>query len=156
MTEEKRFSHVPLINLTEDEIDEACFDAKDKAWVAVVDLFDQKREVESITYQSLADRIGRKKTQVHRWVDSSSNMTLQSLGLIAAGMDATVSIKLTPRKFDPALRNYCHPAESAAEIVSLRLNRKVLLPPSSDGSREHRPDPHVLKRHFSYQVEDIA
>lgn len=107
--------------LSEEQIADARFRAKDRAWLAVADLFDRESEECGLTYQQLADRIRRKKAQVHRWIDCSSNLTLESLGLLAEGLDADVVISLDPRRTSPLSSNYCHPAVMAEAMCTLNV-----------------------------------
>lgn len=112
---------------------DASFAAKDAAWVAVAELFDEKAERGEITYKALADRICRSKSQVHKWLNSSSNVTLKSLGLLAAGLNADVEIKLTPHVETSWKANRCHPAEAAAATVACYTS-------SMSNVRRYRPE----------------
>lgn len=142
------------VPLTPEEVEDACFLARDKAWVAVADIFDQNNEAGTVTYQSLADRVGRKKAQVHRWIDSSCNMTLRSLGLLAAGLNADVVIKLEPKSRSHLGVNHCHPSEDAAAVVLLRMkSRQSHVIPSSYSSESELGRPH---QRFSMQIEENA
>lgn len=105
--------------LTEDEIDDALFRGRDRAWVAVAGLFDHKCESQKLTYQALGDRINRKKSQVHYWLSGAGNMTLKTMGLLAEGMDADLEIKLVPRCVEDFSHNYCHPVVSAESTILL-------------------------------------
>ncbi|RYZ90712.1 MAG: hypothetical protein EOP06_07585 [Proteobacteria bacterium] len=106
--------------LTIDEIDDALFRGRDRAWLAAAGMFDQKRVEGNITYQALADRIDRKKSQVHYWLKSASNMTLKTLGLLAEGMDSDLEIRLVPRIAEVGFRNYCHPSVVAENIIVMK------------------------------------
>lgn len=145
-------ANAKLQPLSVDEIEDACFSGKDKAWVAVADLFDRKSEQKTITYKSLGDRIGKRRSQVHRWIDSSCNMTLQSLGLLAEGLDADLKIELCPRLNQSSARNnYCHPAEAAAAVVSLRLQASGQADTANEDIVGHLRQP---MRTFHYHVEE--
>lgn len=98
--------------LSADELSDAGFRARDRAWAALADLFDQLQEEEHLTYDELGKRIGKKKSQVHRWLASPCNVTLQSLGLLAEGMNADLYIQLVKRLQNAG--NSFHECESAA------------------------------------------
>lgn len=109
-------SSMPNI-LCDEMLDDAAFAARDEAWAAMVELFDDLAERDEISYKTLAERINRSRSQVHRWLNSSSNVTLKSLGLIATGMNADVQIKLCPVTQPEYGQNECHPADSAAASI---------------------------------------
>lgn len=113
---ETRMEKLP--QLSEEELEDACFRARDRAWAAVAGQFQDLAESEGLTYETLAKRIGRKRSQVHRWLNSACNMTLGSVGLLAEGMNSDIDISVAPRPQVPT--NRCHPAESAAIQVKIR------------------------------------
>ena len=95
MSAAQRIAEMP--ELSQDDLTDAGFRARDRAWAALADLIDQLREEEGITYKKLGHRIGKKKSQVHKWLNSPCNVTLYSLGLLAEGMDADLNIDLSRR-----------------------------------------------------------
>ena len=103
--------------LTLDEQDDAAFRARDRAWAAVVGLFDQYAVSQGLTYKSLGDRIGRKRSQVQRWLGSAFNINTASLGLLAEGLNADIIIELRPRVAKHWSDNKCHPSEEARAFV---------------------------------------
>lgn len=103
--------------LCDEMLDDAAFAARDEAWAALVGLFDDLAERNEISYGTLAERIGRSKSQVHRWLHSSSNVTLKSLGLLAAGMNADVQVTLCPVSLEVYGGNEYHPADAAAASI---------------------------------------
>ena len=98
--------------LDEDEQEDACFRARDRAWAALAGLFQHYRETEGFNYRQLGDRIGRRRAQVQRWLSSPFNMNLQSIGLLAEGMNADLRIEVVPR-VTVVGTNQCHPSEEA-------------------------------------------
>ena len=106
--------------LTEDEIDDALFRGRDRAWAAAAGMFDHKRETQKLTYQGLANRIDRRKSQVHYWFSGARNMTLKTLGLLAEGMDTDLEIRLVPRMMPIGNENYCHPSTMAASMIVMK------------------------------------
>lgn len=110
MTVATRVGDMPKLN--PDDVADAGFRARDRAWAALADLFEHLREEENLTYEELGKRIGKKKSQVHRWLSSPSNVTLQSFGLLAEGMDSDLNIELIRRLGSRA--NTFHQCESAA------------------------------------------
>jgi transcriptional regulator with XRE-family HTH domain len=106
--------------LDEDQEDDACFRARDRAWSALVDRFTAYQHSQNLNYEQLGRRIGRTRSQVQRWLRSSFNMNLRSLGLLAEGLDADLIIDLAPRHQDNGQRNYCHPAEAARSLLISR------------------------------------
>lgn len=131
-----RISSLPT--LTHEEIEDARFRARDRAWATIAGLFEDLSDTEDLTYEALATRIGRKKSQVHRWLDSSCNMTLQSVGLLAEGLNVDLVFLAQPR--ERVRSNSCHPSESAAisckigrsqvrqSVTSKQASDKILLP----------------------------
>ena len=117
------FADLPA--LTEDELDDATFRGRDRAWVALAGLFDELAEG-GLTYKALGDRLQRSKSQVQRWLACPQNMTLQSMSLLAEGLDADLTISLR-RRLVEAIANQCHPAEAAKAYVDLNnyLSRGV-------------------------------
>jgi transcriptional regulator with XRE-family HTH domain len=110
MTTHGRIANMP--KLSSDDLSDAGFRARDRAWSALADLFDQLQEEEHLTYEELGNRIGKKKSQVHKWLASPCNVTLQSLGLLAEGMNAELYIQLL-RRLEHG-NNEFHECESAA------------------------------------------
>lgn len=98
-----------------DQAEDASFRAKDLAWAALVELFEERKAHDKISYQSLGERIGRSRKQVQRWLRTSMNMNLASFGLLAEGLDSDIEIKLIPRadEVPAARRNAAHPSERA-------------------------------------------
>jgi hypothetical protein len=103
--------------LEEDELDDAEFRAKDRAWAALVNVYEERKEADGLNYQVLGDRIGRSRKQVQRWLSSSMNMTLRSIGLLAEGMDADLDIKVSKRLPCDPRTNYVHPSEAARSYI---------------------------------------
>jgi transcriptional regulator with XRE-family HTH domain len=120
-----------LMPLTDDERDDAEFRAKDRAWAALVERFEERRENEGLNYRQLGDRIGRSRKQVQRWLGSSFNMTLQSLGLLAEALDADLKITVTPRRQSDVRVNYTHPSEDARAFVKINLLTTPLQTPTT-------------------------
>lgn len=123
--------------LTQEESDDARFRGQDRGWAAVAGLFDHYAECESLTYQALGDRIKRSRAQVQRWLSSSSNMNINSLGLIAEGLDADLIIDVKPRAQVVAGTNRCHPCDEArafvqhlSKVTPPPLNRRPSLAPA--------------------------
>ncbi|WP_257554167.1 hypothetical protein [Sphingobium sp. CFD-2] len=104
--------------LEEDELDDAEFRAKDRAWAALVHVYEDRKECDGLNYQILGDRIGRSRKQVQRWLSSSMNMTLRSIGLLAEGMDADLDIQVRKRLACDPRANYVHPSEAARSWVT--------------------------------------
>lgn len=139
-----------LVPLTEDQIADARFRAKDRAWAAVAGLFDCKSEQDGLTYQTLADRVGRKKSQVHRWIDCSGNMTLESLGLLAEGLDADLTISLEPFVHAATGSNHCHPATMAAAMCNLNIGSRL----SAGRSESYDRKPALQALAFRVEIEE--
>lgn len=109
------FTLLPILD--EDERDDAEFRAKDRAWAALIDVFEDRKQDDGLNYQILGNRIGRSRKQVQRWLSSSVNMTLSSVGLLAEGMDADLLIDIRKRQLGPHLPNHVHPSEAARAWV---------------------------------------
>jgi hypothetical protein len=99
--------------LNADEISDAAFRGRDLAWAAAVDAFVQREETEGLTYQALGDRIGKSRSQVHRWLSSPFNMNIGSLGLLAEGLNSDLQIHLVPKCRHDGSTNHSHPSEAA-------------------------------------------
>lgn len=106
--------------LDEDDRDDACFRAQDRAWSTLARLFDHYSREEGLTYEALGKRIKRSKSQVQRWLSSSFNMNLKSLGLLAEGLDADLVIEVHARVGTNERSNYCHPQEAAQTLLAQR------------------------------------
>lgn len=117
MFRKRRIAQLPVLD--EEARDDACYRAQDRAWSALVSLFDHYNRAENLSYEALGKRISRSRSQVQRWLGSSFNMNLKSLGLLAEGLDADLSIEVKPRQA-AAEAAYCHPREAA------RVRAKVL------------------------------
>jgi hypothetical protein len=102
-----------LAPLGEDELDDAEYRAKDRAWAALVEVFEDRKTEDGLNYQLLGSRIGRSRKQVQRWLSSSVNMTLRSVGLLAEGMDADLIIQVRKRESVQLCPNYVHPSDAA-------------------------------------------
>lgn len=107
--------------LDDDERDDACYRGRDRAWATLVRLFDQYNREQGLTYEALGKRIRRSRSQVQRWLSSSFNMNLKSLGLLAEGLDAELIIEVRARVHDEDRGNYCHPQEAARALVAQRI-----------------------------------
>lgn len=134
--------------LDREEIADASFRARDRAWVAIAGEFEDRSENENLTYQTLAKRIGRSKAQVHRWLDSSCNMTLRSLGLLAEGLDVNLDILVSKR--GRPLTNQCHPSESAAN--ECRIGATLLTISVDEISLRRAPSP----IHFDFENDEMV
>lgn len=132
ITEKMKPKIADLPPLTQEERDDAGFRGQDRAWSAVAGLFDQYAEKEDLTCQGLGTRIKRSRAQVHRWLNSSFNMNINSLGLIAEGLDADLFIDLRPRELVRKGSNHCHPSDEARAFV--RHLSKVIAPPPIVGT----------------------
>lgn len=115
---QQKIANMPPLDL--ESRDDACFRARDRAWIALVETFDHYHRNEGLTYESLGRRIKRTRAQVQRWLANPFNMNLKSLGLLAEGMDADLIIKVVPRQVLGAQGNYCHPREAARATASSR------------------------------------
>lgn len=114
---DKRRWIIDLEPLSEDEIEDAEFRGKDRAWSSLVKLFEERRAGEGLTYEQLGARIGKPKTQVHRWISSPFKMTLRACGLLAEGLDADLEINVVPRGLENRCINHLHPSDAAREWV---------------------------------------
>lgn len=103
--------------LNEEAREDACFRAKDVAWAELAALFARYKDEEGLTYAQLGKRIGRSKQHVQRWLSSPFNLSIQSLGLLAEGMNAELSIHLCDRAKEAVGKNHCHPREDARAHV---------------------------------------
>lgn len=110
------FAQLPA--LTADEVEDAEFRTKDRAWAALIELFEDRKEEDGLNFQILGDRIGRSRSQVQRWLRFSGNMTLGSIGLLAEGMDADLEIQLNKRCLHNSLKNHVHPSDHARWITA--------------------------------------
>lgn len=115
MLEMPKIANLP--RLTQEESDDARFRIQDRFWALLGDLFDEKSETEQLTYAEVGRRIGRSRSQVHRWFSSAHNMNLASAGLLAEGLDVDVVIKLEPRATISEPANHIHPCEDARTFV---------------------------------------
>lgn len=107
----KPIARFPALNLN--ELDDAEFRAKDRAWSSLVSFYEEAKEADpALSYESIGRRIKRSRKQVQRWLNSPFNMTLKSFGLLAEGLNADFSIRLIPREEVVGV-NYCHPSEDA-------------------------------------------
>jgi transcriptional regulator with XRE-family HTH domain len=109
-----------LDTLDQDEIDDAEFRPRDRAWAGLVRLFNERKRLEGLTYEQLGDRIGKPRAQVHRWLSSSMKTTMKSLGLLAEGLDADLVIDIIPRIEHDTSTNQAHPSEFAKVLVQLK------------------------------------
>ena len=105
------FASLPALD--EDELEDAEFRAKDRAWAALIEVYEDRKSSDGLNYKLLGDRIGRSRKQVQRWLSSSVNMTLGSIGLLAEGMDADLDIRIYKRVHEHAQVNFAHPSEVA-------------------------------------------
>lgn len=147
-----------LQQLDEEARDDACYRARDRAWSALVILYEQYYRTQKLSYEALGRRINRSRSQVQRWLSSSYNMNLTSLGLLAEGLDADLIIEVRPRLPLCAALPRCHPREAAKARAATRSvtltsaeNRVRLFqaPQTSSASKPeiievHRPDELVL------------
>jgi len=121
---------LPLIeapSLNSDELEDAKFRARDRAWSAVVTEFLSREEREGLTYKRLGDRIGKSRSQVQRWLSSAFNMNIGSLGLLAEGLNSELEINLVPRCREGQRHNFCHPIESAHALIEARGGAVVVV-----------------------------
>lgn len=109
------FSTLPHLDL--DELEDAEFRGKDLGWASLVAVYEDRKENDALNYEKLGKRIKRSRAQVQRWLSSPVNLTLRTLGLLAEGMDADLSINVTKRIPCPVSANYCHPSEAAAATI---------------------------------------
>ena len=114
-----------LPQLSEEQVEDAEFQGKDLGWSEVVRVFEARRAEEKITLESLGGRIGKPRSQVHRWISSPLNMTMRALGLLAEGLDADLVLSLRPRETEPAGQNHCHPAEAAKVWIEADLRPQI-------------------------------
>lgn len=114
-----------LPQLSEEQVDDAEFQGKDLGWAEVVRIFETRRAEEKVTLESLGGRIGKPRSQVHRWISSPLNMTMRALGLLAEGLDADLVISLEPRQVPLGGQNHCHPAEAAKAWVKADFRPQV-------------------------------
>ncbi|MBA4755872.1 MAG: hypothetical protein H2050_13680 [Sphingobium sp.] len=112
------FSALPPLDL--DELEDAEFRGKDLGWSSLVAVYEDRKENDGLNYEKLGKRIKRSRAQVQRWLSSPVNLTLRTLGLLAEGMDADLTIHVTKRMTPPASANYCHPSEAAAATLFAR------------------------------------
>ncbi|WP_169794985.1 helix-turn-helix domain-containing protein [Novosphingobium barchaimii] len=110
--------------LSPEDLDDACFRARDRAWAAVYGEFLDREEAEGLTYAALGERINKPRSQIHRWMSGPSNLSIASLGLLAEGMNADLEISLLPRSIPDAGRNHAHPLEDAVATV---ISKKPLV-----------------------------
>jgi len=101
----------------EKDLDIASAWARDALWAAVADLFHRYQEEEGLSYADVARRIGRTRSQVHRWLTAPMNMTLCSAGLLAEGLDADLRIELAPRTLVAHSNQVC-PADVAHAMAT--------------------------------------
>lgn len=113
------FVHLPPLD--EDERDDAEFRAKDRAWAALIEVFEDRKARDGLNYQILGDRIFRSRKQVQRWLSSSGNMTLGSIGLLAEGMDADLFIDVVKRVAVKPFTNHVHPSEVARATMTIDM-----------------------------------
>lgn len=106
--------------LDDDERDDACFRGRDRAWSALVGLYDHYHRSQGLSYEKLAKRISRTRSQVQRWLSSPFNMNLKSFGLLAEGLDADLVIEVVPRLPERQGSNQCHPRD---EAYALQVSR---------------------------------
>lgn len=109
-----------LPKLDEDEIDDAEFRPRDRAWASLVRIFNERKRTEGLTYEQLGERIGKPRAQVHRWLSSSMKTTMKSLGLLAEGLDSDIVIDVVPRVELDVQTNQAHPQEFAKALVQIR------------------------------------
>lgn len=132
--------------LDEDQRDDACYRGRDRAWSGLVSLYDHYNRSQGLTYEALGKRIKRSRSQVQRWLSSSYNMNLKSLGLLAEGMDADLMIEVKPRGSSTYETNYCHPREAArAHRATISIEPKTLFFQSDEGwdvSSNSKPSRH--------------
>ena len=137
MPERTKISQLSVLD--DDERDDAEFRARDRAWSALVHLFDHYQRTENLNYETLGRRIKRSRSQVQRWLHSAFNMNLRSLGLLAEGLDAELVIDVRPRTKSQLGLNYCHPAESArARLVARGTNAEAVYKPAASASGQIR------------------
>lgn len=123
-----------LPSLDEDERDDACYRGRDRAWSSLVALYDHYSRTQNLTYEALGRRIKRSRSQVQRWLSSSFNMNLKSLGLLAEGMDADLVIDVRPRACSTYETNYCHPREAArARLAAIAAEPRTFFFESEQG-----------------------
>lgn len=113
----KRQWIIDLSPLEEDEIEDAEFRGKDRAWSSLVKLFEERRVSEGLTFEQLGRRIGKPKTQVHRWMSSPFKMTLRAYGLLAEGLNGEIFIDVCARRSQIDGCNHFHPSERARAIT---------------------------------------
>lgn len=113
--------------LDQEDIEDAEFRAKDRAWSSLVRVFEAHRERDGLTFDQLGKRVDRERTQVHRWFSSPMKMTLRALGLLAEGLDADIEIRVIPRKPEARCPNHLHPSEAAQTMLKFNLERVTVV-----------------------------
>jgi hypothetical protein len=108
-----------LGQLDEDELDDADFRPKDRAWSALVCLFEERKARENLTLEQLGNRIGKSRAEVHRWISSPYKLSFRGFGLLAEGLDADIEINLQPRCTVTRCANVAHPSEMARSWIEL-------------------------------------
>jgi len=151
------FSSLPPLD--EDELDDAEFRAKDRAWSALVAVFEDRKDCDGLNYQILGDRIGRSRKQVQRWLSSSVNMTLRSIGLLAEGMDADLDIRVQKRTHCDSRVNHVHPSEAANTWNVFNKSWRVAASGTTAGAKSDQPSTatgapkEAISKDFSVWVE---
>lgn len=135
MTENTVIAELP--QLDDDERDDAAFRARDRAWAALVNLFDEYSRSQGLTYEALGKRVKRSKSQVQRWLSSPFGMNIKSLGLLAEGLDADLIIEVTPRQASSPRANHKHPRIIVRELRP-RLNVGTTAPNMASPTFAHR------------------
>lgn len=131
----QKIADLPVLD--DDAREDAEFRARDRAWSALIRVFDQHQRSEQLSYEKLGRRIGRSRSQVQRWLSSAFNMNLRSIGLLAEGLNADLVIEVRPRAPATPGANYCHPAEAAhARLITRATNAQADYKPAGSSARD--------------------
>ena len=157
MPSDGRIADLPA--LSEEEQKLAAFRARDVLWALIGDLFDRYREEELLTFAALGRRVGRSRSQVQRWLSSPNNLTLQSAGLLAEGLDADFCMTIQPRVEEKFGNNYSHPCETAAATL-VKTTVNAIPSPVNLGSlttaATSAPSDSIAKTGYTWQQLDDA
>lgn len=85
------------MKLPEEDLEDAEFRGKDLAWSQLVKFFNLKKERDGFTQRELAAKVGITEARVSQMLKAPFNMTLQTLGVLAEGMDLDLNIVLKER-----------------------------------------------------------
>jgi transcriptional regulator with XRE-family HTH domain len=94
---------------------------KNRVHESLTAFFAEEAERRGITKQDIAESIDRDPAQISRWLNSSSNLTLESISDLLLGLDAEMDDPRITRFENKPILNYVHPILSQIEAMGPQM-----------------------------------